>query len=429
MTLVTIAFGKRAQSSDVNQIVGLLKGTAGFGDNVLLTQYNSASNYTLTVRNQETTNTRAFQVQNAAGSGQLFAVSKTGTAVQSSESATYAMTVQNTDTTNGRALRIRNAEGTTDLLTVRRVSGNDVIAIGTADGAQPSTSLTQVTLTNAASAYVMSDFVYTSSSAADIDVGTGRFVSFQTGTAYSAAGGDNRALEIHMVNLNGDGRSLFTGADVSIQTKVAGSDGKTKMAAMRVRNMGDIWTVSGAVRADVGILIGRDNKGFEYPLLIQDIAPGLADLFSVDKVGTVKAGHLYPLAASTYDLGDGSTNKWRAIYANFLVATSSGSAAGPTITFSQSTTAGFFRLGANDIGVTTASTQRMNWDASGNVVVGTAALATTATDGFLYIPSCAGTPTGAPTAYTGRIPIIWDSTNLKLYAYSGGAWKASAAFT
>lgn len=60
---------------------------------------------------------------------------------------------------------------------------------------------------------------------------------------------------------------------------------------------------------------------------------------------------------------------------------------------------------------------------AGNAVVGSAALATTATNGFLYIPTCPGTPTGVPTTITGRAPIIVDSTNNKLYFYSGGAWR------
>jgi len=59
----------------------------------------------------------------------------------------------------------------------------------------------------------------------------------------------------------------------------------------------------------------------------------------------------------------------------------------------------------------------------GSVVVNTAALATTATDGFLYVPGCAGTPTGVPTAFAGRVPIVVDTTNNKLYFYSGGAWR------
>ena len=71
----------------------------------------------------------------------------------------------------------------------------------------------------------------------------------------------------------------------------------------------------------------------------------------------------------------------------------------------------------------TNSAEQASIDASGNFAIGTAALATTATNGFLYIPTCAGTPTGVPTAITGRAPIVIDSTNNKLYFYSGGAWR------
>lgn len=61
----------------------------------------------------------------------------------------------------------------------------------------------------------------------------------------------------------------------------------------------------------------------------------------------------------------------------------------------------------------------------GNVISGNqAALATNATDGFLYIPSCAGIPTGTPTAITGKVPMVADTTNNKLYIYVGGAWTA-----
>lgn len=61
---------------------------------------------------------------------------------------------------------------------------------------------------------------------------------------------------------------------------------------------------------------------------------------------------------------------------------------------------------------------------AGSVVTGVAALATDASDGFLYIPSCAGVPTGTPTSHTGVAPLVIDSTNNKLYAYIGGSWRA-----
>ena len=60
---------------------------------------------------------------------------------------------------------------------------------------------------------------------------------------------------------------------------------------------------------------------------------------------------------------------------------------------------------------------------NGSVVTNTAALATNATDGFLYVPTCAGTPTGTPTAQLGTAPIVVNTTNNKLYFYSGGQWR------
>lgn len=51
------------------------------------------------------------------------------------------------------------------------------------------------------------------------------------------------------------------------------------------------------------------------------------------------------------------------------------------------------------------------------------ALATSATGGFTYIRGGAGTPTGVPVAVTGQVPLYVDTTNNKLYFYSGGAWR------
>jgi hypothetical protein len=72
----------------------------------------------------------------------------------------------------------------------------------------------------------------------------------------------------------------------------------------------------------------------------------------------------------------------------------------------------------------TADVERARITPVGNIVAGaSAALATTATDGFLYVPTCAGTPTGTPTAITGMAPVAVDTTNNKLYFYSTGVWR------
>lgn len=52
------------------------------------------------------------------------------------------------------------------------------------------------------------------------------------------------------------------------------------------------------------------------------------------------------------------------------------------------------------------------------------ALATDATDGFLWVPSMPGTPTGTPVTKPGLLPIVIDSTNNRLLFYSSGAWRA-----
>jgi hypothetical protein len=85
-----------------------------------------------------------------------------------------------------------------------------------------------------------------------------------------------------------------------------------------------------------------------------------------------------------------------------------------------------FEVGRIAPGATPAAayTSHLAITGAGSIVLGSAALATTATDGFLYIPPCAGTPTGTPTAHTGRAPLVIDTTNNKLCAYFGGAWRS-----
>jgi hypothetical protein len=68
-------------------------------------------------------------------------------------------------------------------------------------------------------------------------------------------------------------------------------------------------------------------------------------------------------------------------------------------------------------------TEAMRIDNGQNIIHGTAAIATNATNGFTYIATCAGTPTGTPTTYTGRVPLVFDTTNSQFWIYTGGAWK------
>jgi hypothetical protein len=69
-----------------------------------------------------------------------------------------------------------------------------------------------------------------------------------------------------------------------------------------------------------------------------------------------------------------------------------------------------------------AAASALQFDTSRNTLVGTGAVATNATAPFLQLNSCAGTPTGAPSPQAGQIPLVFDSTNNKLYAYST-SWR------
>lgn len=71
-------------------------------------------------------------------------------------------------------------------------------------------------------------------------------------------------------------------------------------------------------------------------------------------------------------------------------------------------------------GTNQAETHQGTFVHNGNTVMATAALATNATTGFVYIPTCAGTPTGVPTAFTGAVAMVFDTTNNRLYVYDAG---------
>lgn len=65
----------------------------------------------------------------------------------------------------------------------------------------------------------------------------------------------------------------------------------------------------------------------------------------------------------------------------------------------------------------------VNWRKQVIAAFGSGPLATDATSGFFYVPSCPGTPTGTPEDKPGFAPLVVDDTNDKLYFYSNGTWR------
>ena len=141
----------------------------------------------------------------------------------------------------------------------------------------------------------------------------------------------------------------------------------------------------------------------------------------IDSAGNVGIGDISP---------DDLLNISSAAAASGLAITSLGTDTDPYIKFELADGTASFTMGVDDsdgdafkISTTALGTSDfLTINAGGSVILGSAALATDATDGFLHIPSSAGTPTGTPTAATGRVPIEYDTTNNRIYAYRGGAW-------
>lgn len=81
-------------------------------------------------------------------------------------------------------------------------------------------------------------------------------------------------------------------------------------------------------------------------------------------------------------------------------------------------------IGFQPLAIEAGTALKLNEASGGSVVAGSAnALALNATSGFLYLPTCAGTPTGTPTGYANRAPMVIDTTNKRLWAYIAGAWR------
>jgi hypothetical protein len=78
----------------------------------------------------------------------------------------------------------------------------------------------------------------------------------------------------------------------------------------------------------------------------------------------------------------------------------------------------------NLLGVSTAGSDYAQVAPAQSLTLGLSAPAVGATTGFPYLPAIAGVPTGVPTAIAGYAPVAVDSTDNRLYFYSGAAWQA-----
>lgn len=72
--------------------------------------------------------------------------------------------------------------------------------------------------------------------------------------------------------------------------------------------------------------------------------------------------------------------------------------------------------------------KKVRFGMNANVVIGKATLATNAIEGFLHIPTMAGAPVGSPQAWAGTSPMVYDTTNKKIWIRNTAMnqWKSIA---
>lgn len=388
MALSTITFGKLAQSEDVNPIIRLLQGTAGTEQAVSLVTNTHATNPSLTLRATHATGT-SLKIRDYADAIDVVKVSR---------HATFGNVVQ--------------------------LASDTRFGIGTGVS---NTGLMYINASNSDAEYVMSDFVYDNSATVLADVGTGRFMMRTLANGGLSA---TRALEAHTLKV-GAVTKQQRAIECSLESVTVGN-GADLLIGISIRNDPTMWgmdpTYGTGRRCDTALLIGEDEKGWTNFIRAYGCsadAQAATVLFNVAQTGSVSSSHLLPLATGAHDVG-ATANLWRFVYAD-RVRAGNGTEALPSLGFNGDADNGFYLSNANEFKAATNAAERMCWDGLGNVSIGTAALATNATDGFLYIPTCAGTPTGVPTAKTGRVAIVFDTTNNEFYVYDG-AWISTSVF-
>lgn len=225
------------------------------------------------------------------------------------------------------------------------------------------------------------------------------------------------------------GNKSFTGTvsvvDGSFSIVGSGDSSKTMRFEVDAQTAADDLTINSGAQTD--------DRTVTFPVLSGNCIFALSDV-------TLTSGRV-PFASTNGVLTDSSFFTWSAGSAGNLtlapgfvtsrrtqndsssrghIIIERGDGSGNDATFNS---AGDGANGVAQFGLTIGGAERFGMFATGSVVMNSGAIATTATDGFLYIPTCPGTPTGTPTDFTGRSPIVIDSTNNKLYFYSGGAWR------
>ena len=391
------------------EVTGLLQGDAGATLNTAGTAINVATDSDTSAVNIATSsNARTLTLGNVTStSGTVIKVGTGNFLLEGAATSTYTI---GTNTTSG-SITV-GASGMTGTITLGNSTSGQDINIGTASAAQliaigsssGASSLTLAfgsgncsiagavagTITIGASAQTGLITLGSSSTTSEVDIASGAGAS----TVKIAGGTGGNTVQIaHGAGTN----SVNIGDGASVNTITIGS--ATSTSALSLLFGSGNCSIAGAVGAT--ITIGASAQ-----------------------TGTITIGSSSSTAAVTIA---GSTGVQ-------TISIGTGGTGVKTINIGTGAVANPVTVGSTTTGATlflqSGATSTGGVSYAGSLFATVGAIATTATDGFLYVATCAGTPTGTPTsrgaAGAGSAPIVFDTSGVKIWVYTGGAWKGVA---
>ena len=188
------------------------------------------------------------------------------------------------------------------------------------------------------------------------------------------------------IGVNGAGSNLFTIGTSSLTTNNSLYFDSSGNVALGTTTFTSYFNIRKDQNATTDMLIFNNNT-----------ASTLASSRLTIGIGGSTSGHAY----TRYDIG-GPVASW---------------AIGASATNSNN-----FSIGYNTSNALPTDSIAFQITSSLGVYFGNGALATSATDGHLFIRTCAGTPTGTVSPGTGRAGMVYDTTANKIWFYNG-SWR------